>query len=133
MNSDITQLLQKSFRVTLGATASLVEVIQDPQKRNENLSKISTELNQLAEEWAAKGEITEREARSFVDSMMAQAGQATDQSTTTTATSTDTTITTTATPASSPMVQTDIQELTAQIAAMRAEIDRLKAQDSSES
>ncbi len=68
MNSDnLTQLLQQRFRITLGATASLVETLQDPQKRNQNLSDLRSELNHLTQEWAEKGEVTEQEARNFVD------------------------------------------------------------------
>lgn len=130
MNSDnLTQLLHRSLRVTLGATASLIEILQDPQRRQENLSKLSTDLQQLTEEWAAKGEITEREARTFVDSMLSRQGSVSDRSSTSTV-SRPTTITTTATPASDPRVQADLRELTAQIAAMRAELERLKQQDS---
>ena len=130
MNSDnLTQLLHRSLRVTLGATASLIEILQDPQRRQENLSKLSTDLQQLTEEWAAKGEITEREARTFVDSMLSRQGSVSDRSSTSTV-SRPTTITTTATPASDPRVQDDLRELTAQIAAMRAELERLKQQDS---
>lgn len=64
MNADnLTNLIQQGFHLTLGATASLVETLQDPQKRTENLSQISSELSHLANEWAAKGEMTEQEAR----------------------------------------------------------------------
>lgn len=128
MNSDnLTQLLQRSLRVTLGATASLVEVLQNPQKRQENLSKLSAELSQLTEEWAAKGEVTEQEARTFVDSMIAQATRSTEPSDAYPASmKRSTTVTTTATPAPDPGIESDLRELTAQIAAMRAELDRLK-------
>jgi polyhydroxyalkanoate synthesis regulator phasin len=131
MNSDtLTQLLHRSLRVTLGATASLIEILQDPQRRQENLSRLSTDLQQLTEEWAAKGEVTEREARTFVDSMLSrQSASVSDRSATSTV-SRPTTITTTASPASDPRVQADLRELTTQIAAMRAEIERLKQQDS---
>ncbi|NJR52980.1 MAG: hypothetical protein HC780_28900 [Leptolyngbyaceae cyanobacterium CSU_1_3] len=122
MNSDsVVLLLQKGFRVTLGATASLVESLQDPQKREQNLSKLRSELSQLTQEWAEKGEITEREARSFVDTILAQRNSST----------TPTTVTTTATPIPpvSPEAQVELQELTAQLAAIRAELERLRNQD----
>lgn len=125
MNSDtLVQLLQKGFRVTLGATASLIEVLQDPDKRDANLSKLGTELSQLAEEWAEKGEMTEQEARSFVDTILAkQANQAT------TETSSSSTTTVTDAPTTSPSVQLELQELTAQLAAIRAELEKLREQD----
>jgi polyhydroxyalkanoate synthesis regulator phasin len=122
MNSDtVVRLLQQGFRVTLGATASLVEILQDPQKRDANLAKLRTEFDQLAQEWAEKGEVTEREARSYVDNFMAQR-RSTDSTTT---------VTTTATPVpvASQEVQLELQELTAQLAAIRAELEKLRSQD----
>ncbi|MBD2079204.1 hypothetical protein [Leptolyngbya sp. FACHB-17] len=123
MNSDtVVRILQKSFRVTLGATASLVEILQDPQKREANLTKIKAELDQLTREWADKGEMTEQEARSYVDTLMAQRrGEM----------NSGTTVTTTATPVptASPEVQLELQELTAQLAALRAEVERLRTEE----
>jgi polyhydroxyalkanoate synthesis regulator phasin len=125
MNSDLLiQLLQKGFRVTLGATASLIEILQDPYRRDENLNRLRTELAELSEEWAAKGELTEQEARNFVETILTQQNRAN-----TTSDGGTTTITTTATttpPTTSPDVQTDLQELTEQIAAIRAELEKLR-------
>lgn len=127
MNDTLTQLLQKGFRVTLGATATIVEAIQDPQRREANLSKLTAEMSQLAEEWEAKGMTTEQEARNFVDTIFQQ-GATSPSSTSYTAPSSSS-----ASPASSTSapvdVQQDLQELTAQIAAIRAEIERIRAQD----
>ena len=68
MNSDsIFQLLQQSLRVGVGFTASVLETLQDPQKRNRTLSELQEEIVQKTEEWAKKGEITEKEAREFLD------------------------------------------------------------------
>jgi polyhydroxyalkanoate synthesis regulator phasin len=125
MNSDtLTQLIQKGFRVTLGATATLVETLQDPQRREANLSKLTTELGQLAEELETKGATTEQEARNFVDTLWRErTNQTTSQPT-----SQPPTPSTVSTPVA-PDVQQDLQELTAQIAAIRAEIERLRSQD----
>ncbi|MBE9012992.1 hypothetical protein IQ250_22590 [Pseudanabaenaceae cyanobacterium LEGE 13415] len=123
MNSDtVVRILQKSFRVTLGATASLVEILQDPQKREANLHKIKVELDQLTREWAEKGEVTEQEARSYVDQFVAQRRGEMNSATT---------VTTTATPVQtpSPEVQLELQELTAQLAAIRAEVERLRSEE----
>ena len=124
MNSDtVLRLLQKGFRVTIGATATLIEVLQDPQRRDQNLSKLRLELDQLAQEWAEKGEITEQEARSFVDTLMAQRRNVSDQA------ASETTITTIATPVVSPPTEVlELQELTAQLAAIRAELALLRQQ-----
>lgn len=68
MNSDsIFQLLQQSMRVGVGFTASILETLQDPQKRNQTLSELQQEIVQKTEEWAKKGEITEQEAREFLN------------------------------------------------------------------
>ncbi|HEY9644511.1 MAG TPA: hypothetical protein V6C57_28705 [Coleofasciculaceae cyanobacterium] len=125
MNPDsLIQLAQKSLRVTLGATAALVETMQDSQQREANLAKLKTELSQLAEEWEVKGESAEREARSFVDSLINQASSGVSQPT---PPSTVSTIASSVPPAD---VQQDLQELTEQISALRTELEKLRAQDS---
>lgn len=124
MNSaNLTQLLQQGFRVTLGATASLVETLQDSQKRNDNLDSLRSELSHVATEWAAKGEITEQEARNFVDNILNQLGT---QGRSSTSASPPPTVTTTPTQAAPPDVELELQELTAQIAAMRVELEKLR-------
>ncbi|MEX0268007.1 hypothetical protein AB3R30_02575 [Leptolyngbyaceae cyanobacterium UHCC 1019] len=119
MNSEtLIQLLQNGFRVTLGATASLIEVVQDPQKRHENLSKLRQEWSQLADEWAVKGESTEQDARNFVDTVLSQRRAQNDYPPTATVPT-----------SAAPGVQTEIQELTAQIATIRAELEKLRNQE----
>jgi polyhydroxyalkanoate synthesis regulator phasin len=122
--TDLTQQLQRGLRVALGATAAIVESFQDPRKRDENLAKLRLEWHELSEEWARKGEQTEQEARGFVDTVFGQ--QPTTSGTSSSASSPSAAVTTT-----SPDIQVDIQELTAQIAAMRAELEQLKNKDSS--
>lgn len=125
-STSLIQLLQKSFHVTLGATTSLVEVLQDPQKREQNLSKIRLELSELAQEWSEKGEVTESEARNFVDDFLTQYGNSPSvQSSGETSTST-----TTATPSSSDNsdAQLELQELTVQLALIRTELEKLQNQ-----
>ena len=125
MNSDnLTQLLQQGFHVTLGATASLVETLQDPQKRDQNLSQMRLELSQMAQDWAAKGEMTEQEARNFIDNLLNQINNQPPSSTPGPAPTT-----TTPTQAAPANAQLELQELTAQIAAIRIELEKLR-QDS---
>ncbi len=122
MNSDtLAQLLQKGFHVTLGATATLVEALQDPQRREANVSKLSNELSQLAEEWEAKGATTEVEARNFVSNLWQQSPVTPPAPPTPSSSA----------PVTTPMddVQQDLQDLTAQISAIRAEIERLRSED----
>lgn len=131
MNSNnLTQLLHQGFRVTVGATASLVETLQDPQKRTENLSQVASELSHLATEWAAKGEMTEQEARDFVDNLLKQLSNQRSSSTPDTSPSS---VTNTSAQAAPPAVQLELQELTAQLAAMRSELEKLRNQDSNPS
>lgn len=122
MNVDnLTQVLQTGFRVTLGATSSLLEMLQDTQKRNENLEKIQSELSQLAEELAAKGEVTEHEARKFLDSLLAQQSGGFSRSTDTEPSSIQ--VTTPDTSASDSSSVAEIQDLTQEIASLRTELE----------
>jgi polyhydroxyalkanoate synthesis regulator phasin len=124
MNSNtLIQLLQTGFHVSLGATTSFVETLQDPQKREENLAQLRLELSQRVTEWAAKGEITEQEARTFIEAIFRQQNNPTNSSTTGTSTGTATTPSTTVAP---PNVQLEIEELTAQISAIRTELEKLR-------
>ncbi|MBD1939823.1 hypothetical protein [Microcoleus sp. FACHB-68] len=125
MNPDnLTELLQKGFRVTLGATGALVESLQDSQKRDENLSKMQSDFGKLTEEWADKGAVTELEARNFVDALWTQ------QANSETTAAGDATVTTSAESVTEPDVQADVEALTAQLAALRAELENLKSSDS---
>lgn len=122
MNSEtLVQLMQNSFRLTLGATASLVEVLQSPDKREENLAKLRQEWSKLSEEWVTKGETTEAEARTWVETWLSQRRQ-----TANSPTDGETTPRSASTVGRSSPVQTELQELTAQIAAIRAELEQLR-------
>lgn len=124
MNSNsLLDLLQTGFRVSLGATTSLVETLQNPQKREETLSEMSTQLSQRVTEWAEKGEITEQEARRLIEEMLRR--QANSGRPTSTETPTETS-TAAPSPPAAPNTQLEIQELTAQIAAIRAELEKLR-------
>jgi polyhydroxyalkanoate synthesis regulator phasin len=124
MNSNnLLQLLQSGFRVSLGATTSLVETLQDPQKREENFSQLRFELSQRVAEWEQKGLITEQEARSFIETILRQPSNSGGSSATRTPSNT---ATTPPTPAASPNVQLEIEELTVQIAAIRTELEKLR-------
>lgn len=127
MNSDqLIQLAQKGFRVTLGATAALLETLQDPQRREEKFSRLKTEFSQLADEWAVKGETTEQEARNFVDELWSQ--RSSRNPSTPPAASAPPSATPVTGPAT-PDIQQDLQDLTSQLAAIRAELEKLRGQD----
>jgi polyhydroxyalkanoate synthesis regulator phasin len=117
MNSDTAiDFLKKGFRVTLGATTSLVESIQDPQKREENLAQIRLNPNEFAERLAEKGAVAEVEARKFVDSVVTQysAGSAATPSASSAATYSS--------PSADPALERELRELTAQLAVLRAQL-----------
>ena len=64
------EFLKKGLHVTLGATSSLVESVQDPFKREENLAQLNLGFDELTHIWEEKGAATESEARQFIDSVM---------------------------------------------------------------
>lgn len=122
MNSEtLLQLVQNGFRITLGATASLIETLQNPEKRTENLEKLQQEWSKLSEEWVAKGEVTEQEARDFVSNFLNQRKQQPSQEP-----SSSTVAPENRNPSSSPSIQAELQELTVQIALIRAELEKLR-------
>ena len=74
-NSSLLNTLQQGFRITVGATASLVETLQDPQKRQGTFQDLQQEWDQRASQWAQKGTTTETEARQYVDQLLTQLRQ----------------------------------------------------------
>ena len=124
MNPDnLTQIIQTGFHLTLGATSFFMETLQNSSKRDENLNKLNSDFNQLTEEWAQRGERTEREARNFVDTILNQQNCQVN---------TDS-INVPSTPVSD-FVQSDIQrdllELTQEVADLRAALQQSQKSDS---
>ncbi|MFN9175685.1 MAG: thylakoid-associated protein, partial [Synechocystis sp.] len=70
-NNLLVNTLQQGFRITVGATASLVETLQDPQKRQITFQDLQQQWGQKAEQWAEKGSVTEAEARQYVEQWLA--------------------------------------------------------------
>ncbi|MGB7442077.1 MAG: hypothetical protein WA919_13480 [Coleofasciculaceae cyanobacterium] len=124
MNSEnLWQILQTGFRATLGATTALVESVQDPQKREENFSKLTSDFGQQVTDWVEKGAKTEEEARSFLDQMLNQQGTSSSSSTTVEVRDVPEPMTNTAPPG----VQRTLEELTAQISAIRTELETFRS------
>jgi len=121
-DTNLIALLQKSFHVTLGATAALMEALQDPQKREETLARLRLDFNDLAQDWAAQGAVTESEARMFVNNLFHQTSQQSDIQDTAARTATQETV---ATSMQNLGIQSELQSLTAQLAAIRAELEKL--------
>ncbi len=59
------QLLKTGFHIAMGAANSAFEVVSNPQKLQENLSKPPQSIEQLLQELAIKGEKTEQEINNF--------------------------------------------------------------------
>lgn len=123
---NLIQQLQKGLHITLGATTSLFESLQDSQKRDENLRRLETDFEQLSEEWADKGRLTEQEARNFVDSLLGQRQSASNNRSRSPGTPANN-----GSSVTSSDIQFQLQELTAQVTALRVELEtRSKTQDS---
>ncbi|GAB4524676.1 MAG: hypothetical protein Tsb0014_03340 [Pleurocapsa sp.] len=114
-NNNVVQLIQQGFHIALGATASCVETLQDPQKRAETFTEIQTELNQKTQEWSEKGAVTEAEAKAFVDDFLSQRGWKQTSNTNTTTTN-----------SSKNGVYSGIEELTAEIMTLKLELEKLR-------
>ncbi|HBL14705.1 MAG TPA: hypothetical protein DD379_25610 [Cyanobacteria bacterium UBA11162] len=126
-SKNLVEWVQTGFRVSLGVTTSLIESIQDPHKREENLARLQLDWSQQVAELAQKGETTEQEARKFVDEMLRKQNQSQNQSgsPSTTETASDN-WTTSPTSGVSQSNQQEIEELTAQIAALRTELEQMR-------
>jgi polyhydroxyalkanoate synthesis regulator phasin len=119
-NNPLIQVLQQSFRITIGVTTSLVETLQNPEKRSETLTELQNQWNQKSQEWSAKGETTEQEARRLVEEWLNR------QRNSQTPPTDDSAIATPAESSPPNNVQSQIQDLTQQLTALRAEIERLR-------
>lgn len=119
----VTTTLQKGFRVTLGATATLLEALQDPQSSSQRFSALGSDVSRITETLETKGEVTEREARQFVDSLISQL-----PSPFSSPSSAPSTVDAVATPITDPTVQDDLAALTQELADIRQAIETLKAE-----
>jgi polyhydroxyalkanoate synthesis regulator phasin len=139
---DLEKLFQRSYYVTLGATSSLIEVIQDPTKREENFKRLGRSFDEITQELADKGVTTEAEARSYVDKFIAQQVNGGASTNVSNVSSELTTVTTTAktvedTVADNTVGRADkkvkasmrdeIEELTQQLSSLRSELEQLRS------
>lgn len=140
---DLEKLFQRGYYVTLGATSSLLEVIQDPTKREENFRRLGRSFDEITQELAEKGVTTEAEARSYVDKFVAQ--QVSGKTSTESEVTSLTTVTTTARTVDDSVpdnvsdkfekpnktvkasMRDEIQELTQQLASLRSELQNLRS------
>jgi predicted YcjX-like family ATPase len=116
-NNDIGKVLSKGYYVTLGAIATLVDTLQSEPKRQQAVSSLQSNIEQLLQELANKGVSTEAEARSYVDRLVSPPAK-------------EQTVETQATSVPSDDIA-ELKELTQQVAELRAEL--AKMQDASQS
>ena len=128
MNSDTAiDLLKKGFRITLGASTSLVESIQDPLKREENLAQMQANPNAFAETLAEKGAVAEVEARKFVDSVVTQYSASRSSGTSSSGGGYASAATTSSI---DPTLERELREFTTQLAVLRAELSQSGSSES---
>jgi polyhydroxyalkanoate synthesis regulator phasin len=119
MTSDtVLQFVQHSFRIAIGTGNIVVETFQNPQMGLDTWTQLTTNPTQLAQDLAEKGRNTEQEAREFVDRMLEQQRNPS---------ASGVTVTTTAT-SIGPDLQLELQDLAAQLVAIRTELAQLRAQ-----
>lgn len=124
-NNAAANLLQKGLRITIGATTTLVETLQDPQKRQQTLTELQSQLSQQTQLWAEKGEITEIEAKRWVETWLAHQKQQRTHTSSSSSNSTD------VTNIRFSDAQREIEELTAQILALKTELEQSRSQSGS--
>lgn len=134
MNTDsLLELFQKGYRVALGAGSTAVEAIQDPQRTSDEFSAIGTDWQRLADKLEVRGALTEKEARDFVEGVSSQLPEPFRSVSSNFGGSTPPeppTVTTVATPVVDTELQAEVSSLTAELIAIRQEIEALKNKDS---
>lgn len=127
MNPDtLSQTIQKGVRVTLGATASILDALKDPQGSQAKFSEIGTDVDRLTETLEARGVETEQEARELVDGLIAQMPPMPANPFAPTPAS-EAVVDARIIPVTDVTVQRDLEELTLELANLRQEIDSLKS------
>lgn len=71
-SNNFINIIQEGLRTAVGAAASAVETLQDSQKREQTLSELNEEWQKKSQEWAEKGQITEKEARKMIEDFFNQ-------------------------------------------------------------
>jgi len=130
MNPDsLLELIQKGYRVTLGAASTAAEAVQDPQRVSDEFSAIGTDWERLADKLEVRGALTEKEARDFVEgvtSQMPEPFRSASSPFTQSQSPMPPTVTTIATPVIDTELQAEVTSLTAELIAIREEIEALK-------
>ena len=110
-------ILQTGLRTVVGATTDAIETLQDTQKRNQAFTEFNEQWQKKSQEWVEKGEITESQARQIIEQLIQNKGVGNS--------STPQEITIESDDVSDPYE--GIKELTEEIIALRAEIEKLNS------
>lgn len=124
MNPDtLMQSLQTSFRATVGAASTALESLQDAQKREENLQALQNQdWDAVVQRLAEKGEITELEARRFVDELLGNQSPGSPRTVDVTGESK---------PAGAePATEEELEALSEMVASLRQELEQLRKSQS---
>lgn len=117
-SQNLIDTLQQGFRISVGAAATLVETLQNPQKRDATLQDIKEQWDARSQEWATKGTDAEAEARKMVETLwQKRTGQSSTHQTT-------------ASPSPPPGdMASELKDLTQQLAELRSELESLRQDD----
>ena len=110
-------ILQTGLRTVVGATTDAIETLQDTQKRNQAFTEFNEQWQKKSQEWVEKGEVTESQARQIIEQLIQNKGVGNS--------STPQEITIESDEVSDPYE--GIKELTEEIIALRAEIEKLNS------
>ncbi|MFS8900597.1 hypothetical protein NW845_04335 [Synechococcus sp. H60.2] len=133
MSSRSSDWFTRARHLFYGAATALVEILQDPEKRAENLNRLSMDLAQLAAELEQKGELIEQEAVRYVESLRDPAANAPAAESERPAPA-ESAPPTTASPAPiSKEEMAELMELIHQIESLRLDLERLRTEPPSAS
>ncbi|OAB59685.1 hypothetical protein AY600_10000 [Phormidium willei BDU 130791] len=126
MNPDtLMQSLQTSFRATVGAASTALESLQDAQKREENLQALQNQdWEAVIQRLAEKGEITELEARRFVDELLGSQSPDGPRTVDVTGDAEEST--------AEPATEEELEALSEMVASLRQELEQLRNSQSDE-
>jgi polyhydroxyalkanoate synthesis regulator phasin len=126
MNPDtLMQSLQTSFRATVGAASTALESLQDAQKRDENLQALQNQdWDAVVQRLAEKGEITELEARRFVDELLGSQSPDGPRTVDVTGEAEEST--------AEPATEEELEALSEMVASLRQELEQLRNSQSDE-
>ncbi|KPQ40380.1 MAG: hypothetical protein ACLFM4_06340 [Phormidium sp.] len=124
MNPDtLMQSLQTSFRATVGAASTALESLQDAQKREENLQALQNQdWEAVVQRLAEKGEITELEARRFVDELLGSQSPDGPRTVDVTGDAEEST--------AEPATEEELEALSEMVASLRQELEQLRQSQS---